>query len=347
MLGSKVPDNAPGHDARGFRNAIALDHAEIVALGDSQTWGVNAPVDGAWPQQLARITGRSVYNVSQGSFGTLHYAALFDLARQLRPKLVLVAVYLGNDLYDSYRLAYQADHWAKLRLPDAGLERDTLEPRASALWAEHERTQAEYGRASPRLWGEWLQGHTAIGRLLERAGVLRTDVWHNAGAAWARAHPENGAVCEGPVRTILTTAYRLIAVDDSDPRIREGMRISAWALDSMRKKAATDGLRLLVVVIPTKERVHADVMRASSPLDPVHARLVAEEDERRRELLAVHDSLDIEFVDLLPVLSASVAAGQALYPTTTESHPNSTGYSVIADTIRRAIDRPVRRQTAE
>ena len=31
----------PGHDRRGFRNPVALAKADIVALGDSQTYGTN------------------------------------------------------------------------------------------------------------------------------------------------------------------------------------------------------------------------------------------------------------------------------------------------------------------
>ncbi len=340
VLGLKVPEGAPGHDERGYRNRSALSHADVVALGDSQTWGVNVPLEQAWPQQLGRLTGQSVYNVSQGGFGTLHYSALFDLARKLQPRIAVVAVYLGNDLYDSYRLAYQHDHWASLRLDLPGLERDTLEPRASALWNEHEVEQARYGRDDPSLWGEWLQGHTAIGRLLERAGLLRTDVWHNAAAAWARNHPDHGSVCEQPVRTVLTTAYRLVALDASDIRIREGARLSLWALESIERDAAMAGIRLLVVVIPTKERVHAEVMARGQPLSPTHARLVVEEDARRLELLSHFHARGVEFLDVLPELGQAVERGVAVYPTTAESHPNQAGYEVIARATAAAIARP-------
>lgn len=337
VLGLKVPDGAPGHDSRGFRNAAALARADVLVIGDSQTWGVNATLEEAWPQQLGRGLGRSVYNVSQGSFGTLHYSALFGLARELRAGTVVVALYLGNDLYDSYRLAYQREHWAHLRLSVPGLERDTLEPRASALWDEHEREQGRYGRRPPSLWGQWLQGHTAVGRLLQRAGLLTTDVWHNAGAAWARAHPSHGVVCEAPVRTVLTTAYRLVAVDASDIRIREGVRLSLWALDAMRTEAEAIGARLMVVLIPTKERAHAEAMAARRALDPVHARLVASEDERRAEILAHLGTRGIEALDVLPAMSREIGAGRALYPTTTESHPAPAGYRVIAEAVARAL----------
>jgi hypothetical protein len=339
VLGRKLPGGAPGHDERGYRNRSSLARADIVVLGDSQTWGVNVSLEEAWPQQLAQLTGRSVYNVSQGGFGILHYAALFGLARELEPKVVIAAVYLGNDLYDSYRLAYQRDHWASLRLDLPGLERDTLEPRATALWNEHEVEQARYGRADPRLWGEWLQGHTAIGRLLERAGLLRTDVWHDAAAAWARAHPDHGSVCEYPVRTVLTTAYRLVALDASDIRIREGVRLSLWALESIERDAAAAGIRLLVVIIPTKERVHADVMSRSQPLSPMHSRLVVEEDSRRQELLAHLHAREVKFVDMLPELRRAVERGIAVYPTTAESHPNRAGYEVIARATAAALAR--------
>ena len=51
----RVPANAPGHDERGFRNSRSLSRADVVAIGDSQTWGINArqsepglPPSGLW-----------------------------------------------------------------------------------------------------------------------------------------------------------------------------------------------------------------------------------------------------------------------------------------------------------
>src|SRR2546421_1234104 len=71
QLGMRVVPYATGHDANGFRNASVPPKVDIVALGDSQTWGVNVHKDDAWPQQLEKLSGHSVYNMGVGGYGPI------------------------------------------------------------------------------------------------------------------------------------------------------------------------------------------------------------------------------------------------------------------------------------
>ncbi len=48
----------PGHDSNGFRNRKALTRAEIVAIGDSFTYGIRVELDQTWPYQLEHLAGR-------------------------------------------------------------------------------------------------------------------------------------------------------------------------------------------------------------------------------------------------------------------------------------------------
>ena len=41
VLGRRLNPDYPSHDRDGFRNAEVLQQAEIVAIGDSQTYGAN------------------------------------------------------------------------------------------------------------------------------------------------------------------------------------------------------------------------------------------------------------------------------------------------------------------
>ena len=86
------------NDSRGFRNEEALEKAEIVTLGDSQTVGVNARREDAWPKQLQRMLATPVYNMAVGGTGPGRYHYLVDQALDLEPRWVLTAFYVGNDL---------------------------------------------------------------------------------------------------------------------------------------------------------------------------------------------------------------------------------------------------------
>ncbi|MEZ6127778.1 MAG: GDSL-type esterase/lipase family protein [Planctomycetaceae bacterium] len=87
-------------DTNGFRNVETATQAEIVAIGDSHTQGMNVAAAEAWPQLLGQQLKRSVYNMGIGEYGPLHYDVLISEALKLQPKHIVVGLSLGNDLGD-------------------------------------------------------------------------------------------------------------------------------------------------------------------------------------------------------------------------------------------------------
>ena len=63
------PSARGGFDAWGFRNPNVPDAAEIVAIGNSLTYGNTATMINSWPYVLARLSGRTVYNMGLGGYG--------------------------------------------------------------------------------------------------------------------------------------------------------------------------------------------------------------------------------------------------------------------------------------
>ena len=64
VLGHRIEPLTTGHDALGFRNRETPAQANVVAIGDSFTYGVSAPRDGSWPHPRAipaarRLSGGS------------------------------------------------------------------------------------------------------------------------------------------------------------------------------------------------------------------------------------------------------------------------------------------------
>ena len=344
-LGFRLPPGVAGHDARGFRNESALERADLVALGDSQTWGINGAREEAWPQQLARLSGRTVYQMSLGGYGPVQYRALTPRALALAPRAVVVGLYFGNDLYDAYAMTYLQEAHASLRAEGAtaDLTHDTVGVRARELWDQEKNFLAGYRRPGLAGWRDWLSGHTATGRLLARAGLWPgvRDVEFETARAWARAFPDRGAVFdgEGP-RTVFTTAYRLTGLDPSEPRVAEGLRVTKEML--VRIKADTDaaGVRLLVLLIPTKETAYADLLRERGvSAGEVFDRLIGAEAEARAQVVSLCGQAGLACVDALPALSDAVRRGEQLYPASTESHPNAAGYHLLATVVREELEK--------
>lgn len=343
VLGLKLAPHALGHDGNGFRNDSVPQNVEIIALGDSQTWGVNVERQGAWPQQLSKISGRSVYNMGLGGFGPVQYRVLTPQALSLSPKIIVVGLYLGNDIYDAYKMAYHYDAHRALRSNSAGdLSVDTVGDRANAFWNEEKEFHANFGRASFSGWSFWLREHLALGRLLNRTGLWpgSQDIDYEIDKRWAEAHPDHGAVCEDVGReTVLTTAYRLAGMDLDEPRNAQGLRITKDLLSQMQNEVSQKQARLIVLLLPTKESVYAKVRSAKMQLDPNYQKLVDMEGRIRSELISTCQAHRVECVDALPYLSGALEHGERIYPTTTESHPNERGYFVIASAVNENLSR--------
>lgn len=98
-------------DRRGYRNAITLEQADVVTLGDSFTEGSNVSDEHAWPARLGTLLGRPVCSLGMSGYDPLHYLeSLKDHGLALRPKVVLCLLYEGNDFRST-------DSDAKRRVP--------------------------------------------------------------------------------------------------------------------------------------------------------------------------------------------------------------------------------------
>jgi hypothetical protein len=129
------------HDILGFRNRSVPNVADVVAIGDSQTYGNNALLEDNWPSQLGRLLASKhpiVYSMATGGWGAVQYLDMFTNATLFQPRVVVVAFYSGNDPLESFAIAYGVEHWAALR-PDprlTGAEAPSVAfpPPESELW---------------------------------------------------------------------------------------------------------------------------------------------------------------------------------------------------------------------
>ena len=113
------------HDILGFRNSSIPDHPDIIAIGDSQTYGIGEPVDSTWPNQLAGMLKDKdalVYSMAVGGWSATQYLHMASIAIKFRPHTVIVAYYTGNDPLESFASVYGNSHWSSLK-PDPALDR--------------------------------------------------------------------------------------------------------------------------------------------------------------------------------------------------------------------------------
>lgn len=333
LSGALIPDpvlerralpNTFGADASGFRNAAVLRTTDLVAIGDSQTWGKNARASETWPSVLAGLSGRRVYSMATSGYGPAQYWSLTPQALTYEPETIIVGLYLGNDLWDAYHIVYTIPAFARFRLapPASEFQRDPSVAASLAIVAGIDAHRSRWPRAQRVI------RTFALGRLLLGAPASYVA----ADRAWASDEPALGAVAgQGAATTVLTPGLRLLALDLADPRIAEGARLTELFMQSIDQLVRQRGRHLLVVFIPTKESVYA--ASAGLPMTASHQRLVTMEAEVRRRIGGFLANQQIAYVDALPALQAAAQRGAALYPADSDGHPTAIGYAVIAQSV--------------
>lgn len=353
-LGHVLNPDYPEHDSNGFRNPRVLESADIVALGDSQTYGSGVESGEAWPHVLARLSGRSVYSMSAGGYGPLHSLLLWDDAMRLKPGVVVEAVYAGNDMYDAFNLVYRQGGLSEYRIgnPDikAQIDRaqaeETIQSRVSRMYRRG-RTKAA---GNTRVVKDWLYDNSKIVGLIKRfqhelkqrrkagkAPLGDDEKWARS-LSFAEKYSDYAYAFEDSIsRTVFTPEYRLAALDLNDPRIAEGQRILIEALRSMRRRAEAHNVRLVVLFIPTKELVF--YQRAAGIESDSYRELIELETEFWNSLRELMASESIEYIDALPALRAKLDAGEQPYKLSHNGHPNAVGQAEIAAVVNRYLQK--------
>ena len=315
FLGHVVEPGSSGHDRWGFRNDDVPATANIVAIGDSITYGVSATADRSWPAWLARVSGRSVYNLALGGYGPPDYQYLFNTrGRSLSPELFLIGFYFGNDLRNSYEYA--------------------IGRKSTAV------DFTRHGRA--KLFGgirEWLSRHSVTYQLLKFTVEHFVDFLRFQ-EEYYRFNSETLTfpVDSGRWKTWFKPTKRFVYMDQSRKENQIGLSKTLEIFFEIASDCREIGTACVFVLLPTKESVYWPIARdllTEAGRQNVGAAVAAEQ-AVRKHMIAFFEQEKIQFIDPLPAMQRA-ARSLALYPANSDGHPNSQGYNVLAQIIYEAI----------
>lgn len=326
LLGHKIIAKSGGHDSWGFRNVAVPDKVDILAIGDSQTYGVMALANESWPSILAQLTKKEVYNLSLGGYGPVQYLHLLKTkAKILEPKLVVVCVYLGNDLIDSYRLVYSNKNWSDFRLKTY----KTLQDNGKNNVVKKHRNSIR----------KWLAYNSVIYRMITSSFIgdiirhreAKKEVLENSTDKYFVTFDSSN------INTGFTPKRRLIGLDLSNNEVQEGLRISLSALKQINDYTKKNKIKLLVAIIPTKENVYAELLKKSAGTDNItYNKLINNESKITEHLINFLNDNKINYVEPLYAMRKAVVSS-AIYPAGYDGHPNGKGYEIIAKEINKHI----------
>ena len=323
VLRYRIDPGSGAHDSLGYRNKSVPAAADIVAIGDSHTYGISARASESWPSALAEMTGKSVYNMSLGGYGPAEYLYLMESeALKFHPDIIIAGFYLGNDIIDSFNAVYSVDIWKDLR--------------KSEFEASHGNDDTEEDESSYCI-GDWLAGHSVIYRFVSSSFIgdnLRQARRLKKGEEIVMLKDEKNGINTG-----FTPDQRLKGLDLKRPEVREGLGLSLSFFDRMNELARENNIEFIVLIIPTKESVFARYIEGNKSLtasDKIDY-LLRNESEADIEIRKYFDEHGIRYVDALGPLSRSAGVLQ-IYPNNFGGHENSNGYRIIAGAIKDYLD---------
>jgi hypothetical protein len=275
---------------------------------------------------------------------------VLDRAIALRPRLIVFGLYFGNDLYDVFKLAAgrpELEALVRPSLRDSAAALETEAPigsRVAYLFELGDTATHQTGGGWPirrflsrnsRLYALARAGvDAATGRSSRVPATLARDL-DRALLGMTEEQKRFITVYRGAEwTTLLTPEYRDLVLDDRDPRIRIGVEASKGLLVRTDSTVRANGIRFLVVLLPTKESVFAAKMEPGDRSGSME-RLVGNEERIHDELIDWFEANGIDWVDALPVLRS--APEQPYFPDA-DGHPNELGHRLIADAVSRRID---------
>jgi len=325
VLGMTIAPNSPGFDKWGFRNPAVPQSVDVLALGDSHTFGNTAKMEEAWPSVVRRQTGLSVYNMGLGGYGpNQYYQLLTTRGLSLHPKRVVLGLYMGDDFENAFSTTYGLDHWAPLRTGQWGkVDAD--------IWGDAEET------GTFKTFRNWLSRNSMIYRLVVHGPALR----RLKGSVQTKLADATGdpsvTIFDSPDGTI-HEAFRPIRIanglDQQRAEVKEGMRLTFHFLQEMNRACRQSGCSFSVVIIPTKETVFASYLQSDPHLnlkDVVNA-VITNERIATAVLERFLDDNGIPHVAALPALRERVSE-QLYYRGPADMHPGPNGYRVIGETV--------------
>jgi len=331
MVGDPVLEAVPspsamaGLDRWGFRNPKVPETSDIVAVGDSHTYGNTARMVDAWPYVLGELTQRQVYNMSRGGYGPNQYFYLSQTkALTLKPKMIIWGLYMGDDFENAFSITYGLHYWSYLRkLPPQKVEANIWESDTNPTRGKRIRI--------------WLSGHSVLYQVVFHTGFgerVNGDIQIRNAAQLYPGLDESLIIPEKNIEEAFRPKAMLFGLNQDDPHVREGMRITFELIKQMNEICQQNHIQFVIVVIPIKEMVFSEYLahNSSLPLHDVTDKLLVDAFSAQEQTFQFLAENNIPYVDPLPALKKSVGQG-LYYHGATDMHPSGNGYRVIGEAV--------------
>jgi hypothetical protein len=339
-------------DDEGFRNARVRDPIDVAALGDSFTDAMTLPIEDAWPTQLERQTGMAVQNYGTAGFGPQQeLLTLKTYAARHHPRVVVLAYFAGNDLFDAEAFDDFSRSGGTIRRAEQGWRIKDVVSRADTWFLV----------SAMRATGTWVskleraeaRADAAASPPSDKSAGFRPATEGTSNAAATGVAFDRGmftaAVAGHAVRWAFMPPYlNTLTFSERDLAARRGWALTRQAITEMQGVSRGIGSTFVVVFLPFKSQVYlpwlaqaqpaGELSRAlqfylpDNPGTPDVTRMLANRLAQNRLMERFCKERGIPLIDTTDALTQRFIAGENVY-FPDESHLNERGHAVVADAV--------------
>lgn len=312
-----------GIDKNGFRNEHALDQADIVAIGDSHTYCFNAQNEQTWPNILKRKTNKNVYNLGIGGYGFLQYFALTKKAIALKPKYILIALYLPNDLEDVANTITLSKYW-QTYFKDQNINIDNI----------FDSTQLNIPTNNLTNWIEKLFFTSATASLIRETLQQKTKTLF-----FLKDNKKDLILKDDNQNTIFTDIkiQTLKAYLDLDvPHIKNALDIAKILLKRIIKEIKDAEIEPIIVFIPSKENTFYEYLKEKQYTLSEDFKSLVERERNLTELFCKFlDNENTRHIKIKDYIDNNncIKTTKQIYPKYDDEHVTASGYEIYAEAI--------------
>lgn len=312
-------------DNNGFRNEEVPASIDMVAMGDSFTYGYNASNDDAWPQRLSKLTGKSIYSFGIGGFGPVQFYYLMDQALKLNPQTIIMGSFVFNDFSDSCYAFEKSDYWRKFA---AANKLDISECLRNPFDA---KPQTNIIKKSWTAFKNWIR-FSNLFMYLKQTSLARNFISPKRDLMVAEKDPSYYVVKNEDINTIVSFKS-MEQLDPGSSKVKAEVDLAKFFYKNIKEKA--QGRNLVVVFIPDKTELFYDFLISKGyKLPDDYHKFVSFERTLTKELSDYLDAIGVPHINALPFMENKINkdSNPPVYTNDLNGHPTKTGYAAIAET---------------
>jgi hypothetical protein len=191
-------------------------------------------MDNSWPALLQGKTNKNIYNMSVWGYGPVQYYYLLkQIALCMKPKLIIIGYYLGNDLYGTYDIIYNYQYWDNLKDKTIPYKNKHLIGERSVL--------VEGGNSNLKLsiLRSWLSHNSVLYRILNNSSFGEIFRWKETLSMFNLGNKKLLLIDnEHNIKTAFYHRGWLEALDINNPIINEGLLKSLLLFKIMQELCA-------------------------------------------------------------------------------------------------------------